>query len=1435
MPAPPTMPDLPAFRVIPQNTQIRPEDLKLADGTSMVGPDGLLIPPARDFSMVVNAASRVYSYRWDEAMRDNFINARAMRRDAFIRGLLEERILPTINRRWQLEVDNDKDPAQRAVRDALTRVVEAIPDFDTFKRALLDGVWFGRAGAQWAFARNTDVDNLWCISKWDPLHGDSVQFTFDGIPAILMDTMTTGWYSQNGATWGPNGDLRMTDRGGTALVLQREYWRSRFAVHVHMREKADFFEGEMAGSVQGLGLRGLVYWQYVIRTDALSWMLAYMQAVGQMDLMVFNYPAGNAEAKAQQAANAQKVIGKAAIICPRNPQGNWAAVEQISMNEAGLKAMHTLVSDYFDRHIERLIVGQSMSAGADKGTGLGGTGRAEFTKACVPVEGSEILTRRGFVSPRDAVIGEDVLAYDAETDTCRWTPLLKKSFYKDAEVVRMSNKQGHFEAVCTPDHSWAVEKTRFASDFRSGGGGVMVAGPRGALRCASQKRYLAKAHDLRPSESVLLAAAEAGTVDSVLTPIEAAILGWAVTDGLIKRTEGAYKGVRFAIEICQSKECNLADIRELTAAFLGRPAKETVQHHGPRTFPMDGRVSETLPQHWWYLPVEESTALMAKCGFDSRADLPRIVTRLDGPARRAMLDAMMRGDGDAAGYFVNTDLHVMEAFEILCALEGRATTKLHRKKHDPRYRQCYEKGIKKRRCVYVKYLQTEDAGRTDVWCPTTKYGTWVMRQDGRVMVTGNTKDEILVYDTNRIDETMTRDVLGPLKRYNFPWAKFPVRFKSTLPDLDKAAKVSSGMTLIQAGVGIKVDEWREAAGFTRPEPGDEVIGGQPPMMPGMPGAGPPGMGGPPGMPPGGGMMPPGMAPPGMMPGGPPMRVGALPGMSAGPRNGPPRPPMLGGRGVPARMEASGPAPSAGPLMGYPGGGNTYMPRFGGRPGHRKFTRYSAPYDYASTQIDLTGDPAIKVLYLAGCVRDEDLAEGGRTADAHVTVRYGLHTDDPADAAAKLAGAGTPITLFLGGLGMFSNPDADVLYVRVESPDLHRLNARLGELPNTQTHTEYTPHATIAYVKPGTGRKYLAEWNAVDLEYSTDAVTFCARDGTKTAITLTDTASSAPVTPAVVPYRLTGADTPGGALLYGRHDHRAPVGGIALHNKLYRGGRFAPRPPEPPPPPPARDDARGRPVPPTQYDPEENPEGNIASQPPPADNASMTPPPYEPQYPDDPEPPGMPVPPDRSGETPPPDERQAFLQHMAEQPDDDTGRLVFADWLEERGEGDTAARIRWATGARAAARAVPLRADPPGTPHRDRILKDARGLDSAQRQLLVVNILREAARQSDVAVPPFLAVLLDAAEQQALGTGTPDVAALDAQAAILGRGRGPDRDLVNAASYLLSQAPPELVSNIAGTAAYVAGGGDPVAGRMSLSKYAGMAKVYAQHARRGRPA
>ncbi len=39
-----------------------------------------------------------------------------------------------------------------------------------------------------------------------------------------------------------------------------------------------------------------------------------------------------------------------------------------------------------------------------------------------------------------------------------------------------------------------------------------------------------------------------------------------------------------------------------------------------------------------------------------------------------------------------------------------------------------------------------------------------------------------------------------------------------------------------------------------------------------------------------------------------------------------------------------------------------------------------------------------------------------------------------------------------------------------------------------------------------------------------------------------------------------------------------------------------------------------------------------------------------------------------------DSDEAFLQAIAETPDDDAPRLIYADWLDDHGQGDPAGRV-----------------------------------------------------------------------------------------------------------------------------------------------------------------
>ncbi|HEX2513187.1 MAG TPA: hypothetical protein VH257_00680, partial [Chloroflexota bacterium] len=68
-----------------------------------------------------------------------------------------------------------------------------------------------------------------------------------------------------------------------------------------------------------------------------------------------------------------------------------------------------------------------------------------------------------------------------------------------------------------------------------------------------------------------------------------------------------------------------------------------------------------------------------------------------------------------------------------CALEGIATGA-----ERPHVGIVTQK-MKVTRYVAGAFIHAEPTAPEPVWCPTTAFGTWVMRQNGRVMITGNTK------------------------------------------------------------------------------------------------------------------------------------------------------------------------------------------------------------------------------------------------------------------------------------------------------------------------------------------------------------------------------------------------------------------------------------------------------------------------------------------------------------------------------------------------------------------------------------------------------------------------------------------------------------------------------------------------------------------------
>ncbi|OWK43780.1 phage portal protein family protein [Fimbriiglobus ruber] len=341
---------------------------------------GFLIPPVRSFSALYNLFSRTYSYRWDEAGRAGRANAQAMRRDAYLAALEQERVLPLTRWPWKVETDpddvdlsNPKDPYandREQVRRLLQVLVRRTPSPSQLLTTLGSAVFFGRSGAQLAWTQDVVAgEPRWVIRAWEPVHPDAIQYAWDGTPGITIRPGDTGAF--------PREDVKQWDGGTLLAMLRRPHLRQRFILHSHKREAADYWRPEMAGRSHGIGLRDYVYWAWWLRDEMLSWLTDYMEKVGSMGLLLFYYEDGNptAEAAAKQAAADARGKSALAVPVPRGRDKNTAKVELIAAQTAGAQFLVDMVDRYFERHIERLYVGQSPSSRSE-GSGVGGSGIA---------------------------------------------------------------------------------------------------------------------------------------------------------------------------------------------------------------------------------------------------------------------------------------------------------------------------------------------------------------------------------------------------------------------------------------------------------------------------------------------------------------------------------------------------------------------------------------------------------------------------------------------------------------------------------------------------------------------------------------------------------------------------------------------------------------------------------------------------------------------------------------------------------------------------------------------------------------------------------------------------------------------------------------------------------------------------------------------------
>jgi len=109
-------------------------------------------------------------------------------------------------------------------------------------------------------------------------------------------------------------------------------------------------------------------------------------------------------------------------------------------------------------------------------------------------------------------------------------------------------------------------------------------------------------------------------------------------------------------------------------------------------------------------------------------------------------------------------------------------------------------------------------------------------------------------------------------------------------------------------------------------------------------------------------------------------------------------------------------------------------------------------------------------------KDGDKTKFGFEKEPHVTLLYGFHnTAKPEEILKEMKKKKIPKNLLLSNLSIFENKDFDVLKFDTENEDLIEINKHLTEnFEYTSDFPAYHPHATVCYLKPGMGKKYIDE-------------------------------------------------------------------------------------------------------------------------------------------------------------------------------------------------------------------------------------------------------------------------------------------------------------------------------------------------------------------------
>lgn len=321
----------------------------------------------------------------DEAILDSRDNARYMLNNVGIRECLDarRRMVKLLN--WHIEPEDSKSDDQKAFCSLLEKIIKRIKYFQEYRYWTQMAIWFGKVGIQHRWRADViEGRSVWMPKGvhqdddgWKPVHGDKIVFRQlrpNMVPGAYEGQMgiRVGWMShQAGDVINNRWRVESTDYGLAYFLSPSE--RRLMLVHKHHREDAAYEDGIRAGSIYGLGIRSIIYAEWLQASETMAFMMEYLERMAG-GITIWKYPAGNQQALAeitQTAENYNSGQEHALLVpVPIGENGNQYGVEVMEPGFQGIEVLQNLIKDYFNDRVKRYILGQKLSSEAEA-TGMG--------------------------------------------------------------------------------------------------------------------------------------------------------------------------------------------------------------------------------------------------------------------------------------------------------------------------------------------------------------------------------------------------------------------------------------------------------------------------------------------------------------------------------------------------------------------------------------------------------------------------------------------------------------------------------------------------------------------------------------------------------------------------------------------------------------------------------------------------------------------------------------------------------------------------------------------------------------------------------------------------------------------------------------------------------------------------------------------------------